>query len=59
MLRMKKRLQGIVSLVKRTLKQRVCNHSYRVNINQIIDVNVPMKYECTKCNKIVYEQRRM
>lgn len=55
---MKKRLQGIVSLVKRTLKQRVCNHRYKVNINQVIDVNVPMKYECTKCNKIVYEQRR-
>lgn len=55
---MKKRLQGIVNLVRRTLKQCVCNHRYKVNINQVIDVNVPMKYECTKCNKIVYEQRR-
>lgn len=55
---MKNRLQGIVNLVRRTLKQRVCNHRYRVNINQVIDVNIPMKYECTKCNKIVYEQRR-
>ena len=55
---MKKKLKKIVCLVRRTLKQRMCNHRYRVNINQVIDVNVPMRYECTKCNKIVYEQRR-
>ena len=55
---MKKRLRGVVYLVRRTLKQRMCNHRYRVNINQVIDVNVPMKYECIKCSKVVYEQCR-
>lgn len=55
---MKKKLKKIVCLVRRTVKQRMCNHIYRANINQVIDVNVPMKYECTKCNKIVYEQCR-
>ena len=55
---MKKKLRIIIRAVKRIVKQRVCKHNYRANVNQVIDVNVPMKYECTKCNKIVYEQRR-
>lgn len=55
---MKKKLKKIVCLVRHTIEQRMCNHIYRADINQVIDVNVPMKYECTKCNRIVYIQCR-
>lgn len=55
---MRKRIRTVLGAVKLTIKQRVCKHTYKVNIHQVIDVHVPLKYECTKCNKIVFEQRR-
>ena len=56
---MKHKLVQIVQAAKRTVKQRVCKHIYTVNINQVIDIQKPLKYECKKCNKIVWEERHL
>ena len=56
---MKHKLVQIVKAVKRTVKQRVCKHIYKVNINQVIDIQKPLKYECKKCNKVVREERHI
>lgn len=55
---MKKKFKAILVAVQITVKQRVCKHTYRVNIHQSISIDIPLKYECTKCNKVVYEQRK-
>ena len=56
---MRKKLNNLLVAVKRTVKQRMCKHIFKVYINQVIDVHVPLKYECKKCNKIVWEERHI
>lgn len=53
---MRKKVVNIIGAVKRTVKQRMCKHIFRVHINQTIEVHVPLKYECKKCNKIVWKE---